>query len=60
MVCVIVQASYPDTGCGCKAEKERLVNISGVYELEEVENYGEYLLAMDIPERAVRNIENMK
>jgi hypothetical protein len=36
------------------------VDISGVYQLEEVENYGKYLLAMEIPERAVRKIESLK
>eukprot|EP00090_Calanus_glacialis_P001577 TRINITY_DN11146_c0_g1_i1.p1 TRINITY_DN11146_c0_g1~~TRINITY_DN11146_c0_g1_i1.p1 ORF type:complete len:220 (-),score=53.76 TRINITY_DN11146_c0_g1_i1:110-769(-) len=65
LVCVIVHASSPNTGCGCDTPQHplktnKLVNISGVYLLEEVENYGEYLLAMDIPERAVRNIESLK
>eukprot|EP00090_Calanus_glacialis_P001578 TRINITY_DN11146_c1_g1_i1.p2 TRINITY_DN11146_c1_g1~~TRINITY_DN11146_c1_g1_i1.p2 ORF type:complete len:159 (-),score=39.55 TRINITY_DN11146_c1_g1_i1:133-609(-) len=50
------------SSCGCGThgeveEREEQVDISGVYQLEEVENYGVYLLAM---ERAVRNIENMK
>ena len=36
------------------------VNISGVYQLDQVENYGKYLLALDIPKFAVRNIETMK
>ena len=36
------------------------VNISGVYMLDQVENYGKYLLALDIPKFAVRNIETIK
>ena len=65
MVCVIVHASSPDTECGCDTPEhplktDKVVNISGVYLLEEVENYGKYLLAMDIPERVVKNIESLK
>jgi len=64
LLCLIVYLSKPHMSCGCQGEyhqkKERQVNMSGVYLLDEVENYGEYLLAMDIPERAVRNIEHMK
>ena len=46
----------------CAAHKEggKLLNISGVYQLEEVENYGKYLLAMDIPKRAVRHLEQTR
>jgi hypothetical protein len=36
------------------------VNISGVYQLEEVDNYAKYLLAMDIPERVIRHLENLR
>ena len=36
------------------------MNISGVYQLEDVENYMEYLLAMDIPERVVRHLARMR
>jgi hypothetical protein len=66
VVCVIVHASSPDTGCGCDTpdhhllKKDKPVNISGVYLLEEVENYDNYLLALDIPERVVRNLESLK
>lgn len=62
LVSVIVEASSP-TNCtgGQHGEKSlELLDISGVYQLEEVENYGEYLLAMDIPERAVRHMEKLK
>ena len=34
--------------------------MSGVYQLEEVENYREYLLAMDIPETMVKHLEGLK
>merc|ERR1719245_930639 len=64
LVCVLVNASLPPS-CGCRTGQhgpatEGEVNISGVYLLDQVENYGKYLLAMDIPEIAVRNIETMK
>jgi hypothetical protein len=36
------------------------VNVSGVYQLEEVDNYGNYLLAMNIPERVVRHLEKLR
>jgi hypothetical protein len=36
------------------------VNISGVYQLEEVDNYSNYLLTMNIPERVVRHLEKLK
>ena len=66
VVCIIVNASIPPS-CGCKAdgeeeesEREEQVDISGVYQLEEVENYEEYLLAMDIHPAAVRHIKMLK
>ena len=64
-MCVIVHASSAVTNCGCEEPEhqlktEKLVNISGEYMVEEVENYGKYLLPMDIPERVVRNIESLK
>ena len=58
MVCVIIDESLP--GCGCGEDGEQQVNVSGVYQLEEVENYEEYLLAMDIHPAAVRHIKMLK
>jgi hypothetical protein len=63
VVCVIVDASLPGCGCGedeVLEESSQQVNISGVYQLEEVENYEEYLLAMEIPPAAVRHIKLIK
>ena len=64
VVCIIVNASIPSS-CGCgthgeEEESEEQVDISGVYQLEEVENYEEYLLAMDIHPAAVRHIKMLK
>ena len=64
MVCFIVNASMPSS-CGCGThgeveEREEQVDISGVYQLEEVENYEEYLLAMEIPPAAVRHIKMIR
>jgi hypothetical protein len=41
-------------------EEGKLLNISGVYQLEEVENYGEYLQAMDIPKKEIRHLEKTR
>ena len=63
VVCIIVHASIPVSGCGEEGELEESghqVDISGVYQLEEVENYEEYLLAMEIPVAAVRHIKMIK
>ena len=39
---------------------QKRVNISRVYQLEEVENYGEYLKAIDIQEMVASYIEKLK
>ena len=60
MVCIIVNASIPGAGCGEDwevKESGQQVDISGVYQLEEVENYEEYLLALEIPPAAVKHIK---
>ena len=41
-------------------KKIKKVNISGTFYLETVENYAEYLLAMEIPENVVDNLKNLK
>ena len=41
-------------------KKNKKVNISGTFYLETVENYAEYLLAMEIPENVVDNLKNLK
>jgi hypothetical protein len=63
VVCIIIHASIPGCGCGedgVLEESSQHVNISGMYQLEEVENYEEYLLATEIPPAAVRHIKMMK
>jgi hypothetical protein len=59
VVCIIVHASGP-AYCVELEESDPQVDISGVYQLEEVENYEEYLLAMEIPPAAVRHIKMIK
>ena len=59
VVCIIVHASVP-AYFGEVEESEEQVDIYGVYQLEEVENYEEYLLAMEIPPAAVRHIKMLR
>ena len=58
---VVVKVSFPGT-CSRVNEKQvkKMVNISGVYQLEDVDNYGEYLMAMDIPEKVAKYIVKLK
>ena len=63
MVCVIFHASIPGRGCGEDGDLEesgQQVDISRLYQLEEVENYEEYLLAMEIPPAVVMHIKMIK
>ena len=63
VVCIIVHASIPGSGCeeeGELKESGHQVDISGVYQLEEVDNYEVYLLAMEIPVAAVRHIKMIR
>ena len=61
----IVYTLIPEQ-CGCthstfsSEDMDRKVNMSGVFFLETVENYGEYLLAMEIPENVVDNLKNIR
>ena len=41
-------------------KKNKKVNISGTFYLETVENYAEYLLAMEIPDNVVDNLKNFR
>ena len=60
-MCLLVRASITPTCIRDKEEHvQKMVNMSGVYQLEAVQNYGEYLMAMDIPERVVRHMEKFK
>ena len=60
VLCVVVHASIAPVYCDTNKEGGKQVNISGVYQLEEVENYEEYLLAMDIPKRVARRLEQTR
>ena len=53
MLRLVVHGFTAPVHCDMHQEEGKLLNISGVYQLEEVENYRKYLLAMNIPKRAV-------
>jgi hypothetical protein len=59
VACFIVHTSLPAYS-GEVEQVEQQVNMLGVYQLEQVENYEEYLLAMKIPAAAVKHIQMMK
>ena len=65
MLYFIVNALLPKP-CGCidstlfSYKKDQRVNMTGVYHLEDVENYREYLLAMGIPFDVVDSLRNIK
>ena len=56
VVSIIAHASVP-AYCGEEEERTEQVDMSGEYQLEEVENYEEYLLAMEIHPAAVRHLK---
>ena len=56
VVSIIARASVP-AYCGEEEERTEQVDMSGEYQLEEVENYEEYLLAMEIHPSAVRHLK---
>ena len=57
---MVVHASIAPVYCDTNKEGGKQVIISGVYKLDEVENYGKYLLAMDIPKRVARRLEQTR
>ena len=65
MLHFIVSALLPKE-CGCidsvlsSYNKDQKVNMTGIYILEDVENYRQYLLAMGIPSDVADNLRNIK